>query len=279
MPADSMALSIITGSVKRLIDTHSHIFTEEFSDDLSDVMLRAKEAGVDAFVMPNINLASVPDLIRVTEMYPVNCHPAIGLHPTELNADFRDEMSRLHDMLLQDRSADGSHLFCAIGEIGLDLYWEQESLPEQMEAFETQIGWALECGLPVIIHSRSAMEPLCKVMDRFRNTSLRGVFHCFSGGVADAERLMEYEGFMFGIGGVLTYKKSELPASLPLIPHDRIIVETDCPYLPPVPYRGRRNEPSFMIRTVERVAELWGVSCDEVADITTANATRLFRIQ
>lgn len=265
--------------MKRLIDTHSHLFTDEFSGDLEDVVERALEAGVDTFVMPNINLASVPDLMRVTEMYPDRCHPAIGLHPTDLGSDFRNELGRLYDILLQDRSTDGKRLFCAIGEIGLDLYWEQDSLPDQMEAFETQLGWALESDLPVIIHFRSAMDPLCRVMDKFRDTSLRGVFHCFSGGAADAERLMAYDGFMFGIGGVLTYRKCELPSALPLIPHDRIIVETDCPYLPPVPYRGHRNEPSFITRTVERIAEIWGESSDSVADVTTANAVRLFGIQ
>ena len=265
--------------MRRLIDTHSHIFLEEFSADLDEVVRRAADTGIDTFVMPNINLASFPDVMRVCGMYPDKCHATIGLHPTDLTDDFRTELDSLYEILKGNRREEWAQPICAIGEVGLDLYWEQDDLARQQEAFERQIEWALEFGLPLIIHSRSASGQLCEMLDKYRETPLRGVFHCFSGGADEALRLMEYPGFMFGIGGVLTYRKSELPLSLPLIPRDRVITETDCPYLSPVPFRGQRNEPSFMLKVVERMAELWQTSVDEVADVTSRNALRLFGIQ
>ncbi|MCQ2066558.1 MAG: TatD family hydrolase [Bacteroidaceae bacterium] len=265
--------------MRRLIDTHSHIFTEEFGNDLDDVVKRAVEVGVDTFVMPNINLESVNDMLRVAAMYPGMCHACMGLHPTELKDDYREELAAMKRLLDADRSESGARAFCAVGESGLDLYWEQDDLKRQQEVFEEQIGWAIEYGLPLIIHARAAFEQLCSIMDIYRNTSLRGVFHCFSGGRDEALRLMEYQGFMFGIGGVSTYRKTDLGESLPVIPRDRIVTETDCPYLPPVPYRGSRNEPSYMIKTVEKLALAWGVTIDEAAEVTVSNARRLFGIQ
>lgn len=264
--------------MSRLIDTHSHIFVEEFADDLERVVQSALDVGVDTFVMPCIRLESLPDLLRVRERYPEHCYATIGLHPTELKEDFRTELDRMKAVLDRDRS-EGVMLFHGIGEVGLDLYWEQDSLEMQLEAFERQIEWALEYGLPLLIHSRSAFEPLCRTMDKYRNTGLKGVFHCFSDGPDEALRLMEYEGFMFGIGGVSTFRKSPVPQALEVIPHDRVVLETDCPYLSPVPYRGRRNEPAFMVETARRVAQAWNCTFDEVAGVTVANACKLFRIQ
>lgn len=264
--------------MSRLIDTHSHIFLEEFRGDLDDVVTRAVNVGIDTFVMPNINMASVPDMLAVRDRYPEMCLASIGLHPTDLTEDFRSELSELKFLLDRDRS-EGTGLFCGIGEVGLDLYWQQDNLRNQTEAFERQIEWALEYNLPLMIHARNAFEPLCAVLDRYCDSGLRGVFHCFSDGPEQAARLMEYDGFMFGIGGVVTYRKSPVPEALTVIPRDRIVVETDCPYLSPVPCRGRRNEPSYMAYTVARIAEVWGSDVPEVARASTANACNLFGIQ
>lgn len=263
--------------MSRLIDTHSHLFVEEFSSDLPEVMERAQKAGVDTFVMPGINLLTLDDLLRVRQAYPDRCYAAIGLHPTEISEHYNDEMSQLKSIL--DADQNGDRLFRAIGEIGLDLYWEQDTLDRQTRVFVRQLGWALEYDLPVLIHSRNAFTPLCEILDGFRSEPLRGIFHCFSDGREEALRLMEYEGFMFGIGGVLTYRKSSLPEALKVIPRDRVVLETDCPYLAPVPNRGRRNEPSFMADTAGKLAEIWECPLEEVASQTTANACRLFGIQ
>ena len=265
--------------MRRLIDTHSHLFLEDFSADLTSVVERAAAVGVDTFIMPNINLASISDMMRVRDLYPGKCYASIGLHPTELSGEYKKELEQMYVLLKEDCAAGADRRFYAIGEVGLDLYWEQDGLENQLDAFECQIKWALEFDLPVIVHARSAFEPLCGIMDKYRGSGLRGVFHCFSGGPSEAEKLMEYDGFMFGIGGVSTYRKSELHCSLPMIPRDRILTETDCPYLSPVPFRGRRNEPAFMSMVVSGLAEVWGTSADEVADVTSMNAVRLFRIQ
>ncbi len=264
--------------MNRLIDTHSHIFLEEFKDDLDDVVTRAVNTGIDTFVMPNINLASVPEMLAVRNRYPYSCYASIGLHPTDLTDNFRSELQQLKSMLDRDRS-DATGLFRGIGEVGLDLYWQQDNLLLQAEAFERQIEWALEYDLPLMIHARNAFVQLCGILDKYAGYGLRGVFHCFSDGPEQAARLMEYKGFMFGIGGVVTYRKSLVPDALALIPHDRIVVETDCPYLSPVPCRGHRNEPSFMAYTVARIADVWGCDASEVARESTANACNLFGIQ
>lgn len=264
--------------MRRLIDTHSHIFLEEFAADLDEVVSRAMEAGVSDFILPSINLQTLADLLRVRNAYPGHCHAAIGLHPTELNDDWREELDRMKDLLDLDRRS-GDNVFVGIGEVGLDLYWEQDDLKRQTDVFRCQIEWALEYDLPLMIHSRSAFSKLCEILDCYNGRGLRGVFHCFSDGVSEAGRLLGYEGFMFGIGGVSTFRKSSVPDALRMIPHDRVIVETDCPYLAPVPMRGHRNEPSFMVRTVEKIAEVWNCLPEEVADVTTANACSLFAIQ
>lgn len=265
--------------MRRLIDTHSHIFLEEFVPDLPDALTRAGDVGVDTFVMPNINMASLPDLLRVREAYGGCCHATVGLHPTDLTDGYEAELDEMERLLEEDQATEGPHLFKAIGETGLDLYWERDGLERQVISLVRQVEWALRFDLPVIIHSRAASVELVEVLEGFRGSALKGVFHCFSGDAEEARRLLEFEGFMFGIGGVVTYRNSRLPESLPLIPRDRVVTETDCPYLPPVPYRGRRNEPAFMVKTAEAIAGLWGCTADEVAERTVDNACLLFGIQ
>ncbi len=245
---------------------------------MEDVIARAVDAGVGTMLMPAVNPESMPQLLAVAERWPEICHPMIGLHPEDLSQDFHSQLSGLKAMLQEDCSADGKHRFIGIGETGLDLYWDKSRLDDQIESFRIQIEWALEYDLPIVIHSRESFHELYNVLSDYRNSGLRGVFHCFSGSAQEASALMEFQGFMFGIGGVLTFRKSTLPQVVPIIPRDRILLETDCPYLAPVPCRGKRNEPSFMVHTAAALAAACSCSLDEVVQFTTANASALFGI-
>lgn len=264
--------------MRKLIDTHCHIYDEAFRDDLPDVMARACDAGVELMLMPNINPETLPDLMQVCDTWPEKCYPMIGLHPEDLSDDFHGQLSLLKAELDKDQAEGGSGRYIGIGETGLDLYWDKSRLADQIESFRTQIEWSLEYDLPIVIHSRDSFSQLYAVLSDYRNSALRGIFHCFSGSLDEAMALMEFGGFMFGIGGVLTYKKSTLPTVLPHIPIDRVVLETDCPYLTPVPFRGKRNEPSYIVYTAECLARVYGCEPEQVADITAKNARRLFRL-
>lgn len=262
--------------MKKIIDTHTHIYVEEFNEDLADVIERARSVGIYKLFLPNINTESVTEMLSVCNSYPDLCFPMMGLHPTDLEDDYKLQLSALKELLDNDRKK-GDNRFVGIGETGLDLYWDDTKLKEQIDAFETQIEWALEYDLPLIVHSRSAFQPLCDVMDRYRDTNLRGIFHCFSGTAEEACRLLEYPGFLLGIGGTVTYKKSPLPETLKTVPLKRIVLETDAPYLPPVPYRGKRNEPSYLEKVVDCLAQIYSCSPEEIATATAINAESLFR--
>ena len=262
----------------KLIDTHCHVYDEAFREDLDDVIARAREAGLERLLLPNINPDTLPGLIRVCDTWPDLCLPVIGLHPEDLSDDFHSQLSELKAILDDDRKEGGAHRFIGIGETGLDLYWDKTRLDDQKVSFRAQIEWALEYDLPIVIHSRDSFDELYGVLSDYRDTPLRGVFHCFNGSADQARALMEFGCFMFGIGGVLTYKKSSLPDVLPLIPIERIVLETDCPYLPPVPFRGKRNEPSFIVYTAQRVAQVYGCTPDYIARVTNKNACSLFRL-
>ena len=264
--------------MKKLIDTHCHVYDEAFREDLPQVMERARDAGLEYLLLPNINPQTLDDLLRVCDTWPHMCRPMIGLHPEDLDADFHVQLNHLKALLDEDRKEGGAHRYIGIGETGLDLYWDKSRLDDQIESFRIQIEWSLQYDLPIVIHSRDAFAELYKVMADYRNSGLRGIFHCFSGSADEAHALMEFPGFMFGIGGVLTYKKSTLPQVLPLIPLDRVVLETDCPYLPPVPFRGKRNEPSYIVNTAQAMAQAYGISFDDIAGITSGNARRLFGI-
>lgn len=262
----------------KLIDTHCHVYDEAFQEDLDDVIARAREAGLERLLLPNINPDTLPLLIRVCDAWPYLCLPMVGLHPEDLSDDFHGQLSELKAILDEDRKEGGAHRYIGIGETGLDLYWDKSCLDDQIVSFRAQIEWALEYDLPIVIHSRDSFDELYAVMSDYRDTPLRGIFHCFNGSADQALSLMEFGGFMFGIGGVLTYKKSSLPDVLPLIPIERIVLETDCPYLPPVPFRGKRNEPSFIVYTAQRVAQVYGCTPDYIALVTNKNACSLFRL-
>ena len=204
-----------------LIDTHSHLFLEEFSDDLPQVMERARQAGVSRIYMPNIDSTTIESMLSVCADYPDFCYPMIGLHPTSVNESYRQELSIVRERL------EAPNNFVAIGEIGLDLYWDKTFLNEQLYVFEKQIEWALEYKLPIVVHSREAFDYIYKVMEPYKNTALTGIFHSFTGNAEEAARLLEFGGFMLGINGVVTFKKSSLPDTLLTVPLERIVLETD----------------------------------------------------
>lgn len=262
----------------KLIDTHCHVYDEAFRDDLPQVISRARQAGLELLLLPNINPGTLQPLLEVCNTWPDLCRPMIGLHPEDLSTDFHAQLASLKSQLDRDRSDSGDSLYIGIGETGLDLYWDKSRLKEQTESFRIQIEWALQYDLPIVIHSRDCFDQLYKIMWDYRNCGLRGVFHCFSGSPEEAQALMEFSGFMFGIGGVLTFKKSTLPLVLPQLPLSRIVLETDCPYLAPVPMRGKRNEPCFIPYVAERAAQVYGCTVQEIAQTTSANARSLFRL-
>ncbi len=252
------------------VDTHTHLFVSEFNDDRDMTVQRALQAGVKKLCLPSITEETLPDILAMCGNYPGVCYPMIGLHPTELGEDYKATLERLCLLLKNDNR------FIAVGEVGIDLYWDDTRRKEQIDAFNIQIEWAAEYGLPLVIHSRNAFNELCDVMESHRGKGLTGVFHCFSGSEEEARRLLSFDGFFLGIGGVLTYKKSTLPQTIKNVPLERILLETDSPYLPPVPFRGKRNESSYIPYIAEFMAGLYGCSIEEVARITTANAHELF---
>ena len=262
--------------MRKLVDTHSHIYLDEFSKDLPDVVSRAVSNGVVKVLLPNINWNSLEKVTRLCDVYRDFCYPMIGLHPTELNDDFTEQLEAMHRILAEDCSENGEKKFIGVGEVGIDMYWDQSNLKGQTEAFHIQIEWALEFDLPIAVHSRSAFRELCSVLDQYRDSDIKGVFHCFSPEPDQAERLMEYKNFLFGVGGVLTYKNSTLPVVLRGIPLERIVLETDSPYLAPVPYRGKKNEPSYIVHVAKKIADIYNREIDDVARITTDNALTLF---
>ena len=253
-----------------MIDTHSHIFEPEFLEDLPEVIARAKEVGVEKIFMPNIDDTSVDDMLRVCNQYPGYCYPMLGFHPTSVDAAAGEKVSLMKKMLVP------GHPFIAIGEVGLDLYWDKTFRHEQEDVFRQQIAWALEYDLPLVIHCREAFDELYAIMCDYRQTSLRGIFHSFTGSAEDARRVLSFEGLMLGINGVLTFKKSNLPGVLTGVPLERVVLETDSPYLAPVPHRGKRNESAFVRYTLAHVASVYGRDVEEVADVTTKNAKKVF---
>ena len=265
--------------MRKLIDTHCHVYDEAFREDLPDVIDRAREAGLDLLLLPNINPDTLDDLLRVCDTWPELCRPMIGLHPEDLADDFHSQLSGLKAILDQDRKEGGAHRYIGIGETGLDLYWDKSRLDDQIVSFREQIEWALQYDLPIVIHSRDSFTQLYEVLSDYRERGLRGIFHCFSGSADEAQALMEFQGFMFGIGGVLTYKKSVLPAVLPLIPRDRVVLETDCPYMAPVPFRGQRNDPSKTRYVLKKLAEIRGMAEEEIAPVLFENGKRLFGME
>jgi TatD DNase family protein len=254
-----------------LIDTHTHIFSEEFDSDLTETIRRAEEAGVRKFCLPNIDIDSIHRLDTLVENYPVSCYPMMGLHPTSVDANFQQTLETI-------RSRFEKRKYIAVGEIGLDLYWDKTHLREQIQAFETQLRWSIEWDLPVAIHTREALPFVFESIRKIGADKLRGVFHSFGGSREDLEEALRCENFMLGINGVITYKKADFREYLPIAPIERILLETDAPYLSPVPYRGKRNEPAYIVKVVEKLSEVYELPVDIIARKTTENAERMFGI-
>lgn len=254
----------------KVIDTHSHLFVEDFDTDRAEVMLRAREVGITHILMPNIDVASVAPMLRVCEEYSGFCFPMIGLHPTEVDACYLDALKSLKPLL-------DVHSFIAIGEVGLDLYWDKTYKKEQLSALDEQIAWALEYDLPLVIHSREAFPELYSLFSHYKDTPIRGIFHSFTGTADEAHALLEFPGFMLGINGVVTFKKSTLPEALREVPLSRIVVETDSPYLAPTPYRGKRNESAYVIRVIEKLSEIYATSMQDIAEQTYQNSLSIFK--
>ena len=256
-----------------IIDTHSHLDGEEFADDLPEVIQRAKDAQVEKILVPNVNLQGLPHLIEVCDAYPDYLYPMIGLHPEDVKDDYQTQLDQMFIFLKEKPNR-----FCAIGEVGLDFYWDETYRNQQLDAFEQQIQWAKQFGKPLMIHARNAFEEIVEIMERHRDDHLEGVFHCFTGTEDEARKLLSFDGFKLGIGGVLTFKKSTLPEVLKnAVPLSRIVVETDSPYLAPVPHRGKRNESAFIIEIVRRLTEIYACNWVNIATETKKNAYFLLR--
>lgn len=255
------------------IDTHSHLFLEEFANDLPEVIDRAKSSGVSKIFMPNIDNSTIAPMLQVVEQYKDYCYPMMGLHPTSVNTDYKNELLQMKP-LLEDINS-----YVAVGEIGIDLYWDKTYLKEQLEAFDIQIQWALEYDLPIVIHSRESFDEVYTVLKRYSATNLSGVFHSFTGALDEALKLLEFDSFKLGINGVVTFKKSTLPDVLKHVPLGKIVLETDSPYLTPVPNRGRRNESANIKDTLKKVAEIYQKEVEIIAKITTDNALDLFKMK
>ncbi|MGQ7868406.1 TatD family hydrolase [Sunxiuqinia sp. sy24] len=253
-----------------LIDTHAHIYSEEFLDDVDDVITRAYDNDVRKIVLPNIDSSSVKKMLDLADQYPQICYPLMGLHPTSVGEDYEEELE-LIEFWLKKRK------FYGIGEIGIDLYWEQSFLKEQINAFRRQLQLAKKYKLPVVLHVRESFDEVFAVVDEENQADLTGVFHSFTGTVAQAEKIIDL-GFKIGIGGIVTFKNSGLDQVIRQIDPKHLILETDAPYLTPTPFRGKRNECAYLIHVARKIAELHDLSVNEVAKITSANAVNLFGI-
>jgi TatD DNase family protein len=254
----------------QLIDTHTHLYLPEFDADRDEVVSRAVSCGVTRMLMPNIDIKSVGSMLSLESRYPGICYPMIGLHPTSVKKDYVSQLDNLEELALQ-------HKYYAIGEIGIDLYWDKKYLSEQIVAFRRQITYAIEHKLPVVVHSRESFPEVFSVLDEFTGKGLKGVLHAFTGNKMDAEKAVGM-GFKLGIGGIVTFKNSGLDKVVKETGIENLILETDAPYLTPTPHRGKRNESSYICLIVQKLSEIYGIDTVEVASVTFANSMDLFNL-
>ena len=253
-----------------LTDSHAHLYLEQFDTDREAMMQRALARGIRYLFLPNIDRDSIGPMMELSKAFPENCHPMIGLHPTSVKEDYEEQLEIVADWVKKEK-------FCAIGEMGIDLYWDKTFFLQQQEAFRFQVQLALENDLPIVIHSRESFDEIFALLDEIREPNLKGVFHCFTGNRHQAEHIINL-GFKLGIGGVLTYKSSGLKEVVKDIPLEHLLLETDAPFLAPVPHRGSRNESAYIYDIAIVLAEIKQVSIEEIAEVTTKSALELFNI-
>jgi len=251
-----------------MIDTHCHLYLDDFDADRPAIIERANMESVERFYLPAIDSSIIARMLKMEQDYPGQCFAMMGLHPCSVKENFEEELQIAEQWLSRRK-------FAAVGETGLDFYWDKTFTAQQYTAFRTQVGWAKKYNIPVVIHSRQSTPECIDVIKEMHDASLTGIFHCFGGSLEEALQITEL-GFYLGIGGVLTYKNSGLAGVIEKLPLDNIVVETDAPYLTPVPFRGKRNESAYLKYVVQKIAELKNISIEEVAEITTANANKLF---
>jgi TatD DNase family protein len=252
-------------------DTHTHLYASEFDADRTLAIQNAIAQGVQKFFLPNIDSSSIPGLFQLCKEFPDHCYPMMGLHPCSINKKYGDELQVVEHWLQKQR-------FWAVGEIGIDLYWDQSFLNQQKHAFKEQIIMAKQYDLPIVIHTRSSFEETFALVEKMNDERLRGIFHCFSGTVEEANRIIALGGFKLGIGGVLTFKNSGMDKVIEQVDLKHLVLETDSPYLAPVPHRGKRNESAYIPLIAKKLAEIKKVSLEEVAEVTTKNAYEIFSV-
>ncbi|MDB4505779.1 MAG: TatD family hydrolase [Saprospiraceae bacterium] len=251
-----------------LVDTHTHIYLDQFDDDRAEMMQRAKDNGVEKFYLPNIDSSSIDAMLNLEKLHPGTCVAMMGLHPCSVKENYKEELAIVKSWL-------DKRVFCAIGEIGIDLHWDTSTFEIQKEAFRTQIKWAKELDVPVVIHSRKSTKEVIDVLREEKDDRLRGIFHCFGGSVEEAKSIIDL-GFYLGIGGVVTFKKAGLDKTMEDVPLENVVLETDSPYLSPSPYRGKRNESGYVKLVAEKLAAIKNRTLEEVAEITSKNALDIF---
>ncbi len=254
------------------IDTHTHLYVDAFKEDRKEVVQRAIDNGIELMLLPNIDVATIDDMHMLTKQFPNNCRSMMGLHPGNVKEDWEAQLNTMKDLLFK------SDQYIAVGEIGMDLYWDKTFIEAQKKAFAIQVEWAKELNLPIVIHARDAFQEIYEILDDLNDANLRGVFHCFTGSNEDVHRILDFGGFMFGIGGVLTYKNAKIDEVVKTIPLEHIILETDSPYLPPVPFRGKRNESSYLLHVAEKLADVYDLKMNVIERTTTENAIKLFKL-
>jgi len=250
------------------VDTHIHLYAEEYGELQNELINNAIEAGVKKFILPNIDSTSITGLHQLTQNYPNNCFGMMGLHPCYVTENYEKELSNVHQLLLSNK-------YCAVGEIGMDKYWSLDFIVQQEEALRTQLGWASEMDLPISLHTRNATREVIDIISELNFPNRKGVFHCFGGTLEEAEDIIKL-GYHLGIGGVVTFKNSGLDIIIKEVPLEKIVLETDGPYLAPMPFRGKRNDPQYLRIIAEKIASIKNISLELVASITTTNANQIF---
>ena len=251
-----------------LIDTHTHIYDHQFSLDRNEAMQRALDAGIKMMLLPNVDASTIAPMLELHEQYPDYTRVMMGLQPEEVKVDYKQVLSTMEKELERG-------IYVGVGEVGLDFYWDATYEKQQLDAFETQLDWAKQLRLPLSIHCRNAFDKMVKILEKKQDGDLRGIMHCFTGTEEEAKVYLEL-GFHLGLGGVTTYKNCGVKDYLPNLPLDRIVLETDAPYLAPVPCRGKRNEPAFLVHTAQKIADILQIHVEELADVTTKNVQLLF---